>query len=328
MDFVAGPRMRVVLAGGSGQIGRSLAAHLQQAGHRVAVLTRAPYTANWATIYWEGDRCFAQDDSLAVKLREESEAPPEWLRALDGADLLVNLSGHTIACPLTARNRGRILGSRLGTTLCLARAMALVDRPPRIWMNASAATIDCQPPNRPARGARGFLGRVTEQTEAAFFAATAPLTRRIALRTGFFLSAEPGSRFAALSLLVRAGFGGTAGSGRQIVSWIHALDFARAVAFLARTETAQGCFNLTAPMPVTNREFMAVLREGWKRPNGLPWPYPVVWLASRLRADLELGLYSCHALPGQLERAGFQFEFAEWSAACADLIASWRAACR
>jgi hypothetical protein len=312
MEIVPHRQLRMVIAGGSGQIGRSLAEHFQSVGHRIAVLTRAPYTANWPTVYWDGRTLPDRNDT-------------SWMDALSGADVLVNLSGRSIACPFTARNRQAIHDSRILTTRLLGRAVAALDLPPRVWLNASAATIDSQPLDRPARGVRGRLAQLAEEWETEFFSAPTPLTRKVALRSALFMAAQPGNHFAQLTTLVRAGLGGPFGSGWQTVSWIHAQDYARAIDFLIARNDLDGPFNLAAPEPLAQRDFMAVLRDVWDRPNGLPWPTPLIHLLSLLRADAALALHSCHALPGHLTRAGFKFDFPDWPSACADLARQWRA---
>lgn len=318
MSSLRGQGLRIVLAGGSGQIGRWLAAYFQSRGDRVVVLTRAPYTAHWPTVYWNG-----RDEEPA---RGGEWLENHWTTALEGADVLINLSGHSIACPFLPRAKRLLRSSRMEPTELLGRVLARLERPPRLWMNASAALVGTQPPNRPPMGVRGELARIVDRWEAAFWAAQTPETRKIALRSALFLSPEPGNRFRLLAGLVRAGLGGSLGSGRQTVSWIHAEDFARAVDFLIEHEELSGAFNLAAPAPLPNRAFMAVLREALERPNGLPWPRPLLYVLSRLvRADAELALYSCYALPGQLERAGFGFVFPDWPSAAADLVRRCRA---
>lgn len=311
MEILPEQRLRITIAGGSGQIGRCLAEHFQHQGHRVTVLTRAPYASYWNTVYWDGT-------SLPDRYHTS------WMDALDGSDVLINLSGHSIACPLTPGTRKAIHSSRISTTRLLGKAIASLQAPPRLWLNGSAAAIDSAPVDRPARGVRGFLAALAEEWETEFFAQPTPMTRKAALRSALFLAAQPGNRFAELSRLVRAGLGGTLGSGHQTVSWIHADDYVRAVDFLIAHEHLDGPFNLAAPEPLTNREFMATLRDVWDRPNGLPWPTPVMRLLSLMRADLGLALHSCHALPGHLSRAGFKFDFPNWPAACADLARQWR----
>jgi NAD dependent epimerase/dehydratase family enzyme len=165
---------------------------------------------------------------------------------------------------------------------------------------------------------------VVRDWEAAFFAADTQRTRKIALRSTVVLSPTPGSAFGVLSNLVRASFGGTQGNGRQFVSWIHEADYARAVDFLFAHEELAGPFNIAAPNPLPNREFMAALRDAWDVPNGLPAPSLAIKLgAIFLRTEPELVLQSCRAIPGRLLEAGFQFEFPEWAEAAEDLVRQW-----
>jgi hypothetical protein len=217
--------------------------------------------------------------------------------------------------------------------------------PPRLWMNASTATIYRHALDRPMDEARGELGgnesisalrhapekwnwtvRLVKDWESAFFRTETPYTRKIALRTSLVFSPAPGSVFAVLSNLVRAGLGGTQGNGRQYVSWIHESDFARALEFLIDHEEINGPVNLAAPHPLPNREFMRALREAWDVPNGLPAPAPLMAIGMFfLRTEPELVLKSRRVVPGRLLDAGFEFQFPDWPEAAADLVRQWRA---
>jgi uncharacterized protein (TIGR01777 family) len=303
-----------------------LARFFQERGHHVTVLTRGPYTAPWQTVYWDG-----------------IELGP-WVETLEGADVCIHLSGRSINCRYTARNRRELYDSRIGPTLLLHRAFAMLANPPRLWMNASSATIYRHSLDRAMDEATGELGdnewisrrrrapakwnwtiQLVKDWEAAFFSAETPRTRRIALRTSLVFGPEPGSVFAVLSNLVRAGLGGTQGNGRQYVSWIHESDFARALEFLIAHEEIDGPINLAAPNPLPNREFVAALREAWEMPNGLPAPAPLLAIGMFfLRTEPELVLKSRRVVPGRLLQSGFQFEFPEWSQAAADLVRQWR----
>lgn len=323
-----GDRLRIVIPGGSGNVGRMLAESLQERGHQVTVLTRGPYTANWQTVHWDG----------------EHQGP--WTETLEGADACINLAGRSVNCRYTAANREAIYESRIRSTRLLNEVIEGLAHPPRVWLNASAATVykrtvdadgmdvelDEAAAIAPDGGAeprwverRGFIARLVMDWEAALFKGGALRTRKIALRTGIVLNPTPGSVFGVLSNLTRAGLGGTAGNGRQFVSWIHETDYARAVEFLIMREDLAGPINMTAPEPVTNRELMAGLREAWDRPNGLPAPAVLIKLgALLLRTEPELVLASCRAVPGRLLEAGFQFEFPQWAQAAVDLVRLWR----
>ena len=308
-----------------------LARFFQERGHHVTVLTRGPYTAPWQTVHWDGKQL------------------GPWIETLEGVDVCIHLSGRNINCRYTERNRRELYDSRIGPTRLLHEAIAGLVDPPRLWMNASTATIYRHAPqgsdfDRPMDEATGELGgnemisarrrtpekwnwtvHLAKEWEATFFGTATPRTRKIALRTSLVLSPARGSVFAELSNLVRVGLGGTQGNGRQYVSWIHEADYARALEFLIDHEEIEGPVNLAAPNPLPNREFMRVLREAWGMPNGLPAPAPFLALGMFfLRTEPELVLKSRRAVPGRLLDAGFQFEFPEWPEAAEDLVRQWR----
>lgn len=322
-------QLRIVIPGGSGQIGRMLAAWFQDRGHHVTVLTRAPYTASWSTVHWDA-----------------AHLGP-WVETLDGADAVIHLSGRSINCRQTPRNRRELYGSRIGPTTLLHEAIATLAHPPRLWMNASTATIYRHALDRDMDEATGETGgnewvdswlgrrrapekwnwtvRLVRDWERAFFSTPTPLTRKIALRTSLVFSPAPGNVFAVLSRLARVGLGGTQGNGRQYVSWMHQADYARAIEFLIGREEIDGPVNMAAPHPLANREFMAELREAWGMPNGLWAPAPLIEIASFcLRTESELVLKSRRVIPQKLLDAGFQFQFPTWPEATEDLVRRWR----
>jgi uncharacterized protein (TIGR01777 family) len=318
--------LRIVLPGGSGQVGRMLARFFQERGHHITVLTRSPYTAPWQTVHWDG----------------QSLGP--WVKTLEGADVCIHLSGRSVNCRATARNRRELYDSRIGPTRLLHQAFACLVNPPRLWMNASTATIYRHSLDKAMDEASGEIGgneligprrrapekwnwtvQLVKDWESTFLSTATPRTRKIALRTSLVFSPAPGSVFATLSNLVRAGLGGTQGNGRQLVSWMHEADYARALEFLIAHEEIEGPVNLSAPHPLPNREFMAALREAWDVPNGLRAPAPLLAIGMFfLRTEPELVLKSRYVVPGHLLDAGFQFEFPTWPEAAADLVRQWR----
>jgi uncharacterized protein len=166
---------------------------------------------------------------------------------------------------------------------------------------------------------------VARRWEDAFFATDTPATRKVALRSAMTMSPDRGGIFDTLLRLVRLGLGGPAGSGQQFVSWIHELDFARAVEFLIENEEIRGSVNLASPYPVPNSEFMKTLRLAWGKSIGLPaseWMLEIG--AVLLRTETELILKSRRVVPGRLLAAGFHFEFPEWREAAEELVQRWR----
>jgi hypothetical protein len=331
MELIPFPPERalsIVLPGGSGQVGQMLARHFQERGHQVTVLTRGPYTAPWQTVHWDAAHRGA------------------WIETLEGADVCINLAGRNVNCRYTEANRLAIYDSRIQSTELLNQVFGELADPPRLWLNASAATIykrvldgrndlpvdetsavvdGSEPGTEGWSERRGFSSRVARDWEAAFFGTETPRTRKVALRSAVSFSPTPGNVFAVLSNLVRLSLGGKQGNGRQFVTWIHQADYTRAVEFLIAHEELDGPFNIAAPNPLPNREFMAGLRDAWNMPNGFPAPALAIHLGALLmRAEAELVLQSCRAVPGRLLEAGFAFEFPEWAEAAEDLVRQWR----
>jgi uncharacterized protein (TIGR01777 family) len=328
MDLVPSLRLRplrIVLPGGSGQVGQALARHFQEQGHHVTVLTRGPYTAPWQTVHWDGLN------------------PGPWTETLEGADVCINLAGRSVNCRYHQANRAEIYNSRIGTTRLLNEVIAALADPPPVWLNASTATIYRHALDRKMDEATGELGghelisprrrapdtwnfsiRVAKDWEAAFFQTETPRTRKVALRSAITFSPTPGNALQVFLNLVRLSFGGAQGSGRQFVTWIHETDFARAVEFIIGHEELAGPINLAAPNPLPNREFMEVLRDAYGIPNGLPIPSLAMEIgAFLLRTESELVLKSRRVVPGRLLDAGFEFQFPDWPEAAADLVDQW-----
>jgi hypothetical protein len=307
---------RIVLAGGSGFLGRTLAGHLGRSGGTIVILTRSPNltTQGVREVAWDG------------------ATPGDWVRELDGARAVINLAGRSVNCRYHARNRRLILDSRVHSTRALGDAIAACARPPRVWLNASTATI-YRHTFGPAWDERGEIGATAEAKdefsvevatawERALAAARTPATRQVALRTAMVLGAGANSVFPTLRRLVRLGLGGPLAGGGQFVSWIHETDFCRAIEWLIEHEDFSGPVNVAAPNPVTNRELMRTLRDACGVPFGLP---AARWLlelgAFVLRTETELVIKSRRVVPGRLLAAGFPFRFPDLRPAVADLAA-------
>jgi uncharacterized protein (TIGR01777 family) len=312
--------LRIVLPGGSGQIGQILARHFHAQGHNVTVLTRTPKAAPWRVLAWD-----------AAHLHR-------WVKELDGADVLLNLTGRSVNCRYNGGNRREILESRIGPTRLLGEAIAKLAHPPRLWMNASTATIYRHALDRTMDEATGELGGnetdapsswrfsidVATRWEECFFAAATPQTRKIALRSAMIMSPDRGGTFDLLLRLVRFGLGGTAGPGTQFMSWIHDSDFVRAVDHLIARPDIHGAVNLAAPGPLPNCDFMRALRDASGRRFGLPASkWMLEFGAIFLRTETELILKSRRVVPTRLLDYGFRFEFPEWPAAARELVGRW-----
>jgi uncharacterized protein (TIGR01777 family) len=315
-------KLHIVIPGGTGQIGQILAWHFHEQGHSVTVIARHPKPAEWPVLVWNAQEL------------------GEWTSAFEGADVVINLAGRSVNCRYNAANRREIKNSRTITTGLVGQAIAQAARPPRLWFNASTATIYRHALDRPMDEATGEIGGnephspaawrfsidVATSWERAFFAAETPHTRKIALRSAMTMSPDPGGVFDELLRLVRWGLGGTIGSGKQYISWIHDVDFIRALEFLIAHEELNGVVNIASPCPVTNRDFMQCLRRSWCTSYvGLPTPTWALSLgAVFLGTETELVLKSRRVVPRRLLEAGFEFHFPNWRGACQDLVQRWR----
>ncbi|HEY1133896.1 MAG TPA: DUF1731 domain-containing protein [Nocardioides sp.] len=311
--------MRIVIPGGTGQVGVVLRRALAAAGHDVVVLSRRPETLEPGVrhVVWDG------------------RSGGAWEREVDGADAVVNLAGRSVSCRYSDRNLRAMMDSRVDSTRAVGAAIARAERPPRVWLQMSTATIYADTRGPAHDEATGVIGgeepdvplyweysvRIARRWEAAQQAADLPTTRRVALRTAMVMSPDRGGIFDYLSWLARLGLGGPVAGGGQFVSWIHADDLVRAVVLLLERDDLAGPVNLAAPGPVPQRELMRGLRHAWGGRPGLP---ATRWMAGLgafvLRSDPELLLKSRRVVPGRLLDAGFTFEHPAWDAAAADLV--------
>lgn len=314
--------MRIVIPGGSGQVGTLLARAFHRGGHDVVVLSRRPQVRPWRVVAWDGA-------SLGG-----------WRRDVDGADAVINLTGRSVNCRYNAANREEILQSRVVSTHVVGEAIAGAARPPRVWLQASTATIYAHRYDAANDERSGVLGGsessapsawrfsidVARAWERAFDEVAVTRTRKVALRSAMTLSPDAGGVFDALLGLVRRGFGGSAGDGRQFMSWIHYEDFIAAVRWLIDRDDVDGVVNVASPNPLPNADFMQLLREAWGVPFGLPAPEWMLEIgAVFLRTETELILKSRRVVPGRLLQHGFMFRFPTWADAAPDLCEQWRA---
>ena len=294
-------------------------------GHEVVVLSRRPRVSPWRVAPWDG-----------VTLGP-------WATELDGADVVINLTGRSVNCRYTRANRREILDSRVHSTRVVGQAIAQAARPPRVWLQASTATIYAHRYDAPNDERSGIIGGdesnapstwrfsidVARAWEAAFNEAVVPTTRKVALRSAMTMSVDAGGVFDTLLALVRRGLGGQVGDGRQFMSWVHEKDFVRAVRWLIDHEEFDGIVNIASPNPLTNAQFMRELRDAWGIRVGLPvaeWMLAVGTIV--LRTESELILKSRRVVPGRLLEQGFVFAHPHWSQAARDLCTAWISAQR
>jgi uncharacterized protein (TIGR01777 family) len=298
---------RIILAGGSGFIGRALAKELLARHYEVIVLTRSPRGRldGICEVEWSGARV------------------AEWMKFLDGAEAIVNLIGRNVNCPHTPENVRELMASRVNSVQVIAAAFACVKNPPRVWIQAGATGIygdqNEKVCHESSPAGNGVLAEICRQWEAAFNSAGTPGTRRALLRIGLVLGRDGGA-LPVLSRLTKRFLGGAIGSGRQFISWIHLEDLTRMIISAIENENLSGTFNATAPDPVTNAEFMRELRRALHRPWSPPVPVWAVKLGSRLmKSEPSLALAGCRVVPGRFLKAGFQYQFQDLSGALKNL---------
>ena len=315
--------MKIVIPGGSGQIGTMLARTFAGEGSEVVILSRKPEAhSSWRVREWD------------------ARSWGDWAEEFEGADAVINLAGRSVNCRYTPENRRAITESRVDSTSVVGQAIARASRPPRVWLQMSTATIYAHRYDAPNDEASGIIGggepnvpdtwrfsiEVAKAWERAVqSAAPLPRTRTVLLRAAMTMSPDAGGVFDTLLGLVRHGLGGSSGDGRQFVSWIHEADFIRAIRWIIEHDAVNGPVNLAAPNPLPNADFMRALREAWGIRIGLP---AMKWMleigAVFLRTETELILKSRRVVPGLLTQNGFTFQFPTWPEAARDLCRQWR----
>ena len=309
--------MKIVIPGGSGHVGTLLARALASRGEDVVVLSREPRSAPWRVVRWDG------------------RTVGEWSEEIDGADVVINLAGRSVNCRYTPAHRAEIMDSRVESTRAVGTAIANSRTPPRVWLQASTATIYAHRYDAPNDEASGVIGGsepnvpdtwrfsidVARAWEAALDEANVPRTRKVALRSAIIMSPEDGGAFATLMELVGRGLGGRAGDGLQYVSWIHDSDFVRAVLWIIAHDGLAGVVNVSSPNPLPQEDFMRTLRRAAGVRVGLP---ALKWMlefgAMVMGTETELILKSRRVIPARLVEGGFAFTYPEWPGAALDLV--------
>ena len=310
----------IIIPGGSGFLGRTLANWFHQKGFRVLILSRNPQAVpNAEVLPWD------------------AQTLGPWALELEEAVAVINLAGRSVNCRYHPANRKLMMNSRTLSTAILGEAIAQCQNPPRVWLNSSTATIYRHRYDAPNTEATGLFGpekeakdhysvQVADAWEKAFALAYQdhPLThtRGIILRTAMVFGNQPGGVYDTLRNLTKRGLGGTMGHGRQYVSWLHEDDFCGAIEWLIENPATEGVYNLTAPNPLPNREMGQTMRQVLKRPFGLPaarWMLEVG--AFFLRIETELILKSRRVVPERLSKEGYQFLHPHFLAALENLEA-------
>lgn len=307
----------VVIAGGSGFLGQGLTPHLLERGDRVVVLSRTAKRPHGVP-----------EDVAWVSWDAKTLGP--WAETLDGARALINFVGRSVDCRKTEENRRDILASRVDSCLVLGLALRAVEHPPPVWIQSSTAHIVGDPvpldtvcdEATPAGPQAELAPSVAVKWEEAFEAARLPAQRGVALRISFVLGPDGGA-LRRLHTVTKWGLGGTVGSGRQWVSWIHQHDLNRIICAAVDDERFRGAYMVTSPNPVTNRVFMRALRRAHRRPWSPPAPALAVRLAARffMDTDPDLPLKGRRCVPTRLlDEHDFVFRHPQVGDALRDLM--------
>jgi uncharacterized protein (TIGR01777 family) len=300
--------MKIVIAGGSGFLGKALTNYFVKKNIQVTILSRKPRNSNSGLVkevYWDGKTLQA------------------WGHELEGAEALINLSGKSVDCRYTEQNKQQIYSSRLASTQVLGDAVLQCIDPPKVWLNSSSATIyrgsyDKFMDERHGEIGHDFSMDVCKKWEAVFDKCITPRTRKVILRTSIVLDVKGGALVPLLKL-VKAGLGGKMGSGKQYFSWIHIHDFCRINEWLIQ-KPAAGIYNVCSPQPVPNADFMKALRHNVHVRVALPLPVALLTCgAALIRTETELVLKSRKVYPQRLLDEEFVFEFPDLKTALEDL---------
>lgn len=303
---------RIVIAGGSGFLGLSLATFFTAKGATVVLLSRSEpkQSGDWRYCRWDG------------------RSVGDWCKEIDGADAVINLAGRSVNCIKTPDHQDEILRSRVEATHVLGAAMGLAKRPPSVWVQMSTAHIYGDPPSTmcdeySAEGV-GFAPTIGRAWEAAFSESLLPNQRGVVMRTSFVLGRDRGAGGGALEMLrflTRLGLGGKVGRGTQGMSWIHEEDLCRLFEIAITDESMSGSYIVSSPYPVSQDEFMRTLRQTMGVPVALPAFEWMVRIGAPLffRTDPELVLYGRYVQSRRLAERGFEFLHPRLDSALKDL---------
>lgn len=293
----------IILAGGSGFLGESLADYFSSKGDSVIVLSRSvprylEKSKNISFVAWD------------------ARSAGQWIDKLESADALINLTGKNVNCRYTESNKKEILESRIRSTALIGESLRMLKDPPKVWINASSATIYNASSTTFMTEDSNDIGddfsmSVCKHWEHVFNNYRIPGVRKIAARIGIVIG-KKGGAFLPLRNLAMIGFGGRQGDGYQYCSWIHVRDFCAAIDHLIMSPGSKGVYNISSPDPVTNQVFMKYLRKGCNIAVGIPLPKTLLEIgAVFIGTETELILKSRKVFPKRLLDEGFVFEFDE-----------------
>lgn len=296
--------MKIIIAAGTGFLGRNLENYFLNKNYEVKILTRNPKRKN--EIFW---------DAKTIGI---------WKDELEHADVLINLAGKSVDCRYNDKNRKEIYNSRIDSTRVLQKAIDKCQNLPKIWLNASSATIYVHSETHLNTEKNGIIGddfsmNICKSWEKEFFKKGNQNIRKVALRTSIVLG-KNGGTFPKFKQISKLGLGGKQGRGNQLMSWIHIDDFCEAVNFIIENENFEGAINITAPKPLSNENMMGQIRKKIKVSFGIPSPVWLLELASVfIKTETELMLKSRNVYPEILLENDFKFRYDNFEKALEEL---------
>jgi uncharacterized protein len=312
---------KIIIAGGSGFMGEEMIKYFGKE-NQIIILTRNK--KNSANNRNEFSALTNQDLQTTTYVHWDGVTVGDWAKELEGADILINLSGKSVNCRYTEENKQQIFSSRTLPTKALGIAISQLTTPPKLWINASSATIYRHATDKPQDEYTGeiendFSVHVCKQWEQTFYEQRTPFTRKIALRMAITLG--PGGVMIPYFNLLKFALGGHQGSGKQMYSWVHIADTCRMIEWLYEQKDLEGTFNCSSPNPVSNKTFMSTLRKVTGHAIGLP---AFTWMikigTAIIGTEAELVLKSRWVVPTKIMETGFQFQYPLLEDALKDVI--------
>lgn len=312
---------KIIIAGGSGFIGEEMIRYFGKKNDIIILTRQLPDAHNNRNKYYS---LTTEDLNRVSYVKWDGINTGEWAANLNGADLLINLAGKSVNCRYTQKNKKEILESRTKAVAALGNAIRQCTLPPALWINASSATIYRHAVDKPQDEYTGeyhndFSVQVCKAWENAFYDESAPGTRKIALRMAITLG--QGGVLIPYFRLLKFGLGGKQDNGKQMYSWIHVADTCRMIDWIAEHPELNGTFNCCAPEPVTNDNFMKILRKLTGKRIGLPAPAWMLRLgAALIGTETELVMKSRWVLPTRIQETGFRFHYPNLEDALKDIL--------
>ncbi len=297
---------KLIIAGGSGLIGKALTKFFTEKNYEVVILSRAENQS-------------AYDNIRFVKWNGKT-VEPLWQQELEGAEAVINLCGKSINCRFTATNKKELLLSRIDSTKAIGTAISICKNPPKVWFNSSSIAIykyseTILHDEFSTQFNQDFLSEITHQWENAVHQFLLSNTRKIVMRTSLVMAKNDGV-FLRLKRLTQFGLGGKQGSGSQLISWIHVNDFCKIIEYLLENKNANGVYNFCAPHPIANKNLMKTIQQKLKMPIALPaFEWMIKLGALLIGMEPDLILQSSNVASKRLMDAGFEFIYHDFKSA-------------